>query len=281
MSQIYEGHFGLTGRPFSLVPDPDFMFWSSGHKHAYAMLEYGLESFAPIILITGEVGAGKTTLIRYLLRAAPRDLMIGLISNANGRRGALLHWALSSLGQPLGDRTSYVRGFAQFRSFLVEQAAAGRHTVLIIDEAQNLSDRMLEELRCFSNMNDESNELLQIILVGQPELRRAIGQPKLVQFAQRVAADFHLTGMDRDGAHAYIAHRLKVVGASGEIFTPAACDIIFEASLGLPRIVNQLCDNALVYAFAEDATVICEEIAGRVTSDRAARWLPPTLLRAV
>lgn len=272
ISSIYTDHFGLSGKPFSLLPDPDFIFWSSGHKHAYSMVEYGLQNFAPIILITGEVGAGKTTLIHYLLRSAPRDLVIGLVSNAHGRNGKLLHWALSSLGQPIGERLGYVRLFRQFESFLFSQASQGRHTILIIDEAQNLSGPMLEELRCFSNLNSAGHELLQIILVGQPELRRAIAQPRLIQFAQRVSSDFHLYGMSRDGVHDYIAHRLKIVGATREIFTPEACDVIFEASRGLPRIVNQLCDTALVCAFAEDMTCVDAKLATHVRAEREARW---------
>lgn len=272
LASIYTDHFGLSGKPFSLLPDPNFIFWSKGHKHAYSMLEYGLQNFAPIILITGEVGAGKTTLIQYLLRSAPRDLVIGLVSNAHGRGGRLLHWALSSLGQPAGGRATYVQIFKQFEAFLLAQAAIGRHTILIIDEAQNLSETMLEELRCFSNLNGAESELLQIILVGQPELRRTIAQPRLLQFSQRVASDFHLHGMSRDGVHAYIAHRLKVVGAAGEIFTPAACDVIVEASRGLPRVVNQLCDTALVYAFAGDLAIVDARLAIQVRTEHEARW---------
>ena len=272
LSSIYTDHFGLSGKPFSLLPDPNFMFWSKGHKHAYSMLEYGLQNFAPVILITGEVGAGKTTLIHYLLRSAPVDLVIGLVSNAHGRRGRLLHWALSSLGQPIGERTGYVQLFRRFETLLRSQTAAGRHTILIVDEAQNLSESMLEELRCFSNLNSAEHELLQVILVGQPELRRTIAQPRLIQFSQRVASDFHLSGMSRDGVHAYIAHRLKIVGASRDIFSPAACDLIFEGSRGLPRVVNQLCDTALIYAFAEDLVFVNDKLASRVCVERGARW---------
>lgn len=272
LSSIYTEHFGLSGKPFSLLPDPNFIFWSKGHKHAYSMLEYGLQNFAPIILITGEVGAGKTTLIHYLLRSAPHELFIGLVSNAHGRRGSLLHWGLSSLGQPIGAHATYVQLFRQFEAFLRAKAAIGRHTILIVDEAQNLSELMLEELRCFSNLNTAENELLQIILVGQPELRRTIAQPRLLQFSQRVSSDFHLSGMSRDGVHAYIAHRLKVVGATSDIFTAEACDMVFEASRGLPRVVNQLCDTALVYAFADEVTVVNGKLAHRVRTEREARW---------
>lgn len=266
--QIYSNHFGLRERPFSLLPDPDFLFWSANHAKAYAMLEYGLATLAPITVITGEIGAGKTTLIRHLLRAAPQDLRIGLISNALGHRGGLLHWVLSALGQDVGAKLPYARLFARFEGFLRAELAAGRHTILIFDEAQNLSARMLEELRCFSNVNSEKDELLQIILVGQPELGRIIGKPQMLQFAQRVSAQFHLTGLSSEAVQGYIAHRLKVAGAEREIFTPAACDLVHLASRGLPRVINQICDYALVYAFADDLTTVDADLVREVVVDR-------------
>ncbi|GLS30396.1 Type II secretory pathway, component ExeA (predicted ATPase) [Mesorhizobium albiziae] len=265
---IYSEYFGLRGRPFTLLPDPDFLFWSSNHARAYALLEYGLATFAPITVITGEIGVGKTTLIRHLLRAAPRDLRIGLISNAHGDRGQLLHWVMSSLGHPIVEAMPYVKRFAQFEALLHSELAAGNHTVLIFDEAQNLSEKMLEELRCFSNLNGERDELLQIVLVGQPELNQIIGRPKLLQFAQRVSARFHLSGMSRDAVREYINHRLRVVGAEREIFTPEACDVVFTASHGLPRVINQICDYALVYAYADNVDTVDAAITRLVISDR-------------
>jgi type II secretory pathway predicted ATPase ExeA len=269
---IYGDHFGIRGKPFSLLPDPDFIFWSKNHRRAYSMLEYGLVSFAPIIVITGEVGAGKTTLIQHLLRSAPCEFDIGMIANAHGRRGALLHWVLTAFGQAVGERVAYVRLFSQFQEFLAARAERGHRCVLIVDEAQNLSMPMLEELRCFSNLNGADSERLQIVLVGQPELRETIDRPKLLQFAQRVAADFHLAGMSRDAVHDYITHRLGVVGARREIFTPAACDKIYEASGGLPRVINQICDYALVNAFADDVGVVDDDLIEQVAADRGLRW---------
>lgn len=266
--QIYSSHFGLRERPFSLLPDPDFLFWSPNHAKAYAMLEYGIATLAPITVITGEIGAGKTTLIRQLLRAAAQDLRIGLVSNALGYRGGLLHWVLTSLGQDVSAKLPYARLFAHFETFLRAELAAGRHTVLVFDEAQNLSARMLEELRCFSNVNGEKDELLQIILVGQPELNRIIGQPQMLQFAQRVSAQFHLRGLSPEAVQGYIAHRLKVAGTERQIFTPAACDLVHAASGGLPRVINQICDYALVYAFADDLTTIDADLVGEVVADR-------------
>jgi general secretion pathway protein A len=265
---IYCDHFGLSCRPFSLLPDPDFLFWSNNHSRTYAMLEYGLATFAPITVITGEVGAGKTTLIRHLLRDVAQDLRIGLVSNAHGERGQLLHWVLASLHQRVDEWSPYVSRFASFEALLRAEAAEGRHTVLIIDEAQNLSERMLEELRCYSNLNCEGSELLQIILVGQPDLLQVIGRPRMQQFMQRVSARFHLAALPLEAVHQYVGHRLKVAGASREIFMPEACDLVFEASRGVPRIINQLCDYGLVYAFAEGAETVGAEIIAKVVEDR-------------
>ena len=193
--RIYNEHFGLSERPFTLLPDPDFLYWSESHARAYAMLEYGMLTHAPITVITGEIGAGKTTLLRHLLRTLPEEFTVGLISNAQGNRGELLHWVLMALGVPTDSQASYVQLFAQFQDFLIEEYASGRRTMLIFDEAQNLSIETLEELRMFSNINADKDELIQLVLVGQPELRDLITQPRLRQFAQRVSAEYHLPGM--------------------------------------------------------------------------------------
>ena len=249
---LYNAHFGLTMRPFSLVPDPDFLFWSPAHTRAFTMLEYGILTCAPITLITGEVGAGKTTLLHYLLRSVGEDVRIGLIANAHGDRGELLRWVLLALSQPTDPNANYVDLFGQFQSYLISEYAAGRRVVLIFDEAQNLSRESLEELRMFTNINTGKDELLQLVLVGQPELREIIHRPDLTQFAQRVAASFHLSAMDRRGVNDYIQHRLMLAGAQYKIFSPSAMDVIFDATRGVPRLVNQLCDLALVYTFTKD-----------------------------
>ena len=248
---IYTSWFGLSERPFSLVPDPGFLFWSEPHKRAYSMLEYGILTRAPITLITGEVGAGKTTLIHHLLSSVGKEVQIGLIANAHGDRGELLRWVLLALGQPADPGETYVDLFGRFQAYLIEEYAAGRRVILIFDEAQNLSRESLEELRMFTNINANKDELLQLVLVGQPELREMIRRPDLRQFAQRVSSAFHLSTMDLRTVRSYISHRLKVAGATGEIFNISARDLIFEASGGVPRLVNQLSDLAMVYAFTK------------------------------
>ncbi len=266
--KIYNDHFGLAERPFTLLPDPDFLYWSEAHTRAYAMLEYGMLTHAPITVITGEIGAGKTTLLRHLLRTLPEEFTVGLISNAQGNRGELLHWVLMALGVPTEARASYVQLFAQFQDFLIEEYASGRRTMLIFDEAQNLSLETLEELRMFSNINADKDELIQLVLVGQPELRELIAQPRLTQFAQRVAAEYHLPAMPAPAVAAYIAHRLGVAGATREIFTPAACECVHLASRGVPRLVNQICDYALVYAFTDGLDVVDAGVIEQVVTDR-------------
>jgi general secretion pathway protein A len=265
---IYNAHFGLAERPFTLLPDPDFLFWSDNHTRAYAMLEYGMLTHAPITVITGEIGAGKTTLLRHLLRQLPEDITVGLISNAQGNRGELLHWVLMALGVPTETNASYVQLFSQFQDFLISEYADGRRTMLIFDEAQNLNAETLEELRMFSNINADKDELIQLVLVGQPELRDLIAQPRLTQFAQRVAAEYHLPGMSATAARDYIYHRLRVAGTSREIFTPAACECVHRAARGVPRLVNQICDYALVYAFTDAIDTIDAGLIEQVVLDR-------------
>ncbi len=266
--RIYNEHFGLRERPFTLLPDPDFLYWSESHTRAYTMLEYGMLTHAPITVITGEIGAGKTTLLRHLLRTLPEEFTVGLISNAQGNRGELLHWVLMALGVQTDSSATYVQLFGQFQDFLIEEYAGGRRTMLIFDEAQNLSVETLEELRMFSNINADKDELIQLVLVGQPELRDRIAEPRLVQFAQRVAAEYHLPAMPAEAVAAYIGHRLAVAGATREIFTPAACECVHIASRGVPRLINQICDYALVYAFTDGLDTVDAGVIEQVVTDR-------------
>lgn len=267
MSGLYSDYFGLRERPFKLLPDPDFLFWSKIHKRAYAVLEYGILSSAPITVVTGEVGAGKTTLLQRLLQSIDDTVTVGLISNAQGGRGELLQWVLNSLNIELAAGEDYVGLFQKLQDFLVAEYADGRKVILIIDEAQNLSTEGLEELRMLTNINANKDEVLQLVLVGQPQLRKMIMQPDLQQFAQRVSAFYHIPAMDREMLGAYVAHRMKHAGGSGNEFTDQALDRIYQASEGVPRLVNKLCDFALLYTATEDRQVVTASAVDEVLSD--------------
>lgn len=264
---IYTEFFGLKERPFSLVPDPDFLYWSKPHARAFSMLEYGILTRAPITLITGEVGAGKTTLLHHLLKTVSDDVRIGLVSNAHGDRGELLRWVLLALDQSALPGETYVDLFGRFQQYLIDEYAAGKRVILIFDEAQNLSRESLEELRMFTNINANKDELLQLVLVGQPELRDIVRRPDLRQFAQRVSAAFHLPAMDVQTVRAYIRHRLSVAGGAPDIFSLPASDMIHEATGGVPRLVNQLCDFALVYAYTKNSPKVSRLTVHQVLED--------------
>ncbi|MEP5760241.1 MAG: AAA family ATPase [Litoreibacter sp.] len=263
---LYSAHFELSERPFALTPDPDFLFWTKIHKRAFSVLEYGLFTGAPITLITGEVGAGKTTLIQYLLGNAPADLTIGLVSNA-GERGQLLRWAMTSLGQTTREGADYVDLFKQFQDFLIDEYSQGRRVVLIFDEAQNLDHAALEELRMYTNINSNKDILVQCVLVGQPELRDILKEPSLEQFCQRIVGNMHLKAMDVETVVSYIEHRMLKAGAAAGIFTAEAAKLIGHASRGIPRIVNQIADLCLVYASSDDMNTVGDETVRNVLRD--------------
>lgn len=264
---IYNAHFGFHERPFTLVPDPEFLYWSRSHRLAYTMLEYGVLTRSPITVITGEIGAGKTTLVQQLLQSLPDDVDVGLISNAQGDRGELLQWVLHALGEPFDPSGSYVTLFQQLQNHLLEVYSEGRRVILIIDEAQNLNTGTPEELRMLTNINSNKDELVQLVLVGQPELRELISRPELKQFVQRVGASFHLSAMSQDNVAEYVAHRLKVAGGKGHEFTDSAMKKVFDVTGGVPRLVNQICDLALVYAFSAEQDAVDEETVQAVLDD--------------
>jgi type II secretory pathway predicted ATPase ExeA len=252
----YLDHFGLKAAPFSLLPDPAFLYWSANHKRAHAMLEYGLMNRAPLTLITGEIGAGKTTLLHKLLSVPGAAWRVGLISNASELRGELLYWVLMALGERPPATRDAAALFEAFQRCLIETYATARRVVIIFDEAQTLGRERLEALRMLTNINTGTDVLLQIVLVGQPELRDTIRQPDMVQFAQRVAASFHLSAMDEATQARYIAHRLSIAGVDRAVFDEEALALIHETTGGVPRLTNQVCDFAMLYAYSADKTVV-------------------------
>ena len=263
---MYEAFYQLREKPFSILPDPDLIYWGKMHSMAFTMLEFGVMNNAGFTVITGEIGSGKTTLVRHLLKRISPAMTVGLISNSPQGRQELLQWILMSLGQPFeGD---YPNIFKHLQDFLYGQYANGRRTILIIDEAQNLEPEALEHLRMISNINADKFQILQLILVGQPQLRDLLLAPKLHQFAQRISSDFHLRSLDENEVANYIAFRLKAVGSPRPLFTQEACSLIAAASGGIPRMVNVLCDTALVYGFANDRKVISDQLVRDVIADK-------------
>lgn len=264
---FYLDSFGFSERPFTLVPDPSFIYWSDQHRRAYSVLEFGILSRAPITLVTGAVGCGKTTLLRQMLKQIEQDTIIGLISNAQGGRGDLIQWVLHALGVAFQPNDGYVSHFQLLQQFLIETYASGKRVILIFDEAQNLSTDSLEELRMLTNINSNKDELVQLVLVGQEELRELIKKPSLRQLAQRIAASFHLRPLSKSATGAFIVHRLRVVGGTGREIDETACNIIYDVTRGVPRLINQICDMALLYAWSAESSVVDEKVIKAVIDD--------------
>jgi general secretion pathway protein A len=248
-------------------PDPAFLFHSEQHATALTMLEYAMESQAAFCVLTGEIGSGKTTLVRHLVRTLGDRFTVGLIGNTHENFRSIHPWALSALGITARDN-SEVAQYEALTEFFIREYAKGRRTLLIFDEAQNLSIQTLEELRLLSNLNSEEDVALQTLLVGQPELRAKMARPELKQFSQRVAVDFHLQPLSAGETEAYIRHRLTVAGGTATIFEPSAISYIHRLATGIPRLVNRLCDLSLVYAFADRRQCIDAALVGQVLQDR-------------
>ena len=264
---MYEAFYGLREKPFSIQPDPDFLYFSKRHAMAYSMLQYGIQNRAGFTVICGEIGSGKTTLIRHLLNSLGQELTVGLVYNTHQDIDDLLEWIMLAFGQPYDGMTPVAR-YDAFQRFLIQEYAAGRRSVLIVDEAQNLSMGALESLRMLSNINADKDQLLQIILVGQPQLREMLQKPELRQFAQRVGVDFYLPPLTAPEVAQYVRHRLHVAGRDDPLFTDDALTLIAQATGGVPRSINILCDMALVYGFGGDVQTIDATLVHEVLADR-------------
>jgi general secretion pathway protein A len=276
---MYESFYGLKEKPFSLLPDPAYLYLSRQHGMAMSLLEYGLENHTGFCVVTGKAGTGKTTLLRQLLNRAGDDVTVGLITNTHHAFGELLRWILHAFSLPDNGKNQPER-HQIFTDYLIRQYAKNKRTLLIIDEAQNLSPDALEELRMLSNINSGKDMLLQVILAGQPPLREILRRPELKQFAQRIAVDYHLDTLDREQTQCYIRHRIVIAGGEMELFTVDACEAVFEYSGGIPRLINTLCDFSLVYAYADHAAVVTGELVEQIIHEREAHGALPIFGRA-
>jgi type II secretory pathway predicted ATPase ExeA len=264
---MYKQFYGLQEKPFSLLPDPTFLYPSEKHSMALVLLEYGLSNQTSFSVITGGIGTGKTTLIRQLLSQLGRDVTVGMITNTHRSFGELLQWVLLAFNLEFVGKDK-VGMYQLLVDFMINEYARNRRTVLIIDEAQNMSPETLEELRMLSNVNSDKDQVLQIILVGQPGLRETLRRPDLEQFAQRIAVDYNLEPLNLDETRSYIRHRLQVAGGNPDIFDAAACEVVYLHSGGTPRLINLLCDTALVYGYAEQAAQIHAPIVNDVVREK-------------
>ena len=234
---------------------------------AFAMLEFGVMNSAQFTVITGDIGSGKTTLVRHLLKKLnPRITNVGLISNTPPGREELLRCIMMSLSLPFEGTTAAL--LKSFQDFLYGQRTTGRRTILIVDEAQNLGEEALEGLRMLSNINVDKYLYLQLVLVGQPQLKDTLCRPQLLQFAQRVSSDFHLKPLAQNEVAEYIDFRVSAAGSRVPLFSDEACLRNAEASFGIPRMINILCDTALVYGFSTGADHVTSKLVGEIIEDK-------------
>ena len=254
---MYTAFFGLNEKPFSITPNPRYLYMSERHTEALAHLIYGIKDSGGFIQLTGEVGTGKTTLIRGLLQRLPDSADIALVLNSQLSATEFLAAILEELGIDLPEQHDSLKALTDaLNEFLLENYSKGRRTILIVDEAQNFAVDVLEQIRLLTNLETAKHKLLQILLIGQPELRTTLARHDLRQLAQRITARYHLEALDQEDTDAYIQHRLKVAGAARPIFDKTACRELYRLSGGIPRIINVIADRALLGAFtAEEAQI--------------------------
>jgi putative secretion ATPase (PEP-CTERM system associated) len=277
---MYERFYQLRERPFALSPDPDYLYPSRVHREALDYLRYGLESHAGFVAITGEIGSGKTTLLQTLLRGLDLQTTVARIVNTMLEPRELLETIMIDFGlDPAGrGKPLLLRDLAQY---LVDQRLAGRLVLLVIDEAQNLSLAALEELRMLSNLETEKSKLMQIVLVGQPNLREKLAAPALEQLRQRITVSYHLTPLDAEETANYINHRLRRAASGAPLEFPRdVTDLVHLRSRGIPRIINVICDAALVFGYAEERRQVDLTLMRDVLTELEATGVLPAATRA-
>ena len=263
---MYQSYFGLAEEPFSIAPDPRYLYLSKRHQEALAHLLYGVNAGGGFVLLTGEVGAGKTTVCRCFLEQIPASCDVAYIFNPKLTVAELLSTICAEFGIACPAGNTSIKVYIDcINAHLLDAHAKGRHTVLIIDEAQNLSADVLEQLRLLTNLETNRHKLLQIVLLGQPELAEMVSQPELRQLAQRIIARYHLGPLDKPEVAAYVQHRLEVAGAKRQLFPAALMSPLYRLSRGIPRVINVLCDRALLGAYSQS-----KERVDRATLKQAA-----------
>lgn len=283
---MYTEFFGLNEKPFSITPDPRYLYLTDRHADALAHLIYGISESGGFIQLTGEVGTGKTTLIRSLLEQMPTDAKVAVILNPNLTAREFLAGICEELHIPLPQHESKSALVGALNHFLLNAHAEGTRVVLIVDEAQTLDAELLEQVRLLTNLETAKQKLLQIILIGQPELRDLLNRPDMRQVAQRVTGRFHLEPLSRAETAVYVAHRMKVAGAQGQVFKPSAMRELFRRSSGIPRLINVVADRALLAGFTLDSTKIDGKLVRRAAKEvfggrHQRRWWPYPVFAAL
>jgi general secretion pathway protein A len=264
---MYTSFFGFRCKPFRLTPDPEFLFMSRVHKRALTYLNYGVRDNYGFILLTGQIGTGKTTIIRTLLKQIPEEIKVARITNTKVSSEQLISMINEDFGIDTRNKDK-TQMLSDLTDFLINGYAAGDKAVLIIDEAQNLTPDLLEEVRLLSNLETDKANLLQIILIGQPELNVTLSRPELEQLRQRIAINAYISHLGREETERYIRHRLKIAGnEDGVIFEDGVMDVIFDFSRGVPRLINIICEFALLAAFTDEKNLIDLELMKEIIGD--------------
>src|SRR5215472_14624212 len=278
---MYLSFFGLNEKPFAITPDPRYLYLSERHAEALAHLLYGINEAGGFVQLTGEVGTGKTTIVRSLLAQTPKNAEIALILNPKMTAPEFLLTICEELGIGVPDAaTGSLKDLVDILSeYLLRAHAAGHRVVLVVDEAQNLSPEVLEQVRLLTNLETNTQKLLQIILIGQPELRELLARNELRQLAQRITGRYHLNPLSHEETAAYVRHRLRVAGATTDILVPPALNAVFSLSQGVPRVINVICDRALLGAYSLDRHRVTASLVRSAAAEVFGRrftpdWLP-------
>jgi general secretion pathway protein A len=285
---MYLSFFGLNEKPFAITPDPRYLYLSERHAEALAHLLYGINEAGGFVQLTGEVGTGKTTIVRSLLAQTPKNAEIALILNPKMTAPEFLLTICEELGIGVPDSAlGSLKDLVDILSeYLLRAHAAGHRVVLVVDEAQNLSPEVLEQVRLLTNLETNTQKLLQIILIGQPELRELLARNELRQLAQRITGRYHLNPLSHEETAAYVRHRLRVAGATTDIFAPQALDGVFSLSQGVPRVINVICDRALLGAYSLDRHRVTASLVRSAAAEVFGRrftpdWVPWAATAAV